>query len=47
MRLIYFSLKDPVFFNDTLRSNLDPFGEYSDYEIRNALNEVNNNVFAC
>lgn len=36
----FFSLKDPVLFNDTLRINLDPFGEYSDIEIWNALDEV-------
>ncbi|CAM4809475.1 unnamed protein product [Rotaria magnacalcarata] len=32
--------QDPVLFNDTLRINLDPFGEYSDIEIWNALDEV-------
>ena len=32
--------KDPVLFNDTLRINLDPFGEYSDVEIWSALDEV-------
>ncbi|CAF2410326.1 unnamed protein product [Rotaria sp. Silwood2] len=32
--------QDPVLFNDTLRINLDPFGEYSDIEIWSALNEV-------
>ena len=34
--------KDPVLFNDTLRINLDPFGEYSDIEIWSALEEVIN-----
>jgi ABC-type multidrug transport system fused ATPase/permease subunit len=34
--------KDPVLFNDTLRINLDPFGEYSDIEIWSALDEVIN-----
>ena len=32
--------QDPVLFNDTLRINLDPFSEYSDIEIWNALDEV-------
>ncbi|CAF4225185.1 unnamed protein product [Rotaria socialis] len=32
--------QDPVLFNDSLRINLDPFGEYSDIEIWSALNEV-------
>ncbi|CAF0882686.1 unnamed protein product [Rotaria sp. Silwood1] len=32
--------QDPVLFNDTLRINLDPFGEYSDIEIWSALNEI-------
>jgi ABC-type multidrug transport system fused ATPase/permease subunit len=32
--------KNPVLFNDTLRINLDPFGEYSDIEIWSALDEV-------
>ncbi|CAF2098508.1 unnamed protein product [Rotaria magnacalcarata] len=32
--------QDPVLINDSLRINLDPFGEYSDIEIWSALNEV-------
>ncbi|CAF0816466.1 unnamed protein product [Didymodactylos carnosus] len=32
--------QNPVLFNDTLRINLDPFGEYSDIEIWKALDEV-------
>ncbi|CAF1503858.1 unnamed protein product [Didymodactylos carnosus] len=32
--------QDPVLFDDTLRKNVDPFGEFSDVEIWNALEEV-------
>ncbi|XP_059609695.1 probable multidrug resistance-associated protein lethal(2)03659 [Phlebotomus argentipes] len=32
--------QDPVLFSGTLRSNLDPFGEYSDDDLWQALNEV-------
>lgn len=38
--ILSFDAKDPVLFNDTLRINLDPFGEYSDIEIWTALDEV-------
>ena len=34
------SSQDPILFNDTLRINLDPFGEYSDIEIWFALDKV-------
>jgi ABC-type multidrug transport system fused ATPase/permease subunit len=40
--LVFSGSKDPVLFNDTLRINLDPFGEYSDIEIWRALDEVMN-----
>ncbi|KAK4879950.1 hypothetical protein RN001_008096 [Aquatica leii] len=32
--------QEPVLFDDTLRNNLDPFEEYSDIELWNALSEV-------
>ncbi|KAF5303186.1 hypothetical protein FQA39_LY10099 [Lamprigera yunnana] len=32
--------QDPVLFNDTIRKNLDPFNEYTDMELWNALDEV-------
>jgi ABC-type multidrug transport system fused ATPase/permease subunit len=32
--------QDPVLFNGTIRSNLDPFDEYSDLELRSALDHV-------
>lgn len=32
--------QEPIIFSGTLRSNLDPFGEYSDFEIWNALEAV-------
>lgn len=30
----------PVLFSDTIRANLDPFNEYTDNDIWNAINEV-------
>eukprot|EP01132_Coremiostelium_polycephalum_P009298 gene9298-11395_t len=33
--------QDPILFEGTLRQNLDPFNEYTDYEIWNVLNEIN------
>ncbi|CAG8509080.1 10453_t:CDS:2 [Dentiscutata erythropus] len=33
-------LEDPVLFNGTIRSNLDPFNEHSDLELWNALHSV-------
>ncbi|CAF1086249.1 unnamed protein product [Didymodactylos carnosus] len=32
--------QDPVLFDDSIRNNVDPFGEYSEIEIWNALEEV-------
>lgn len=32
--------QDPMLFTDSLRANLDPFGNYSDHEIWQALEEV-------
>lgn len=32
--------QDPVLFSGTLRMNLDPFNEYTDYKIWNALGKV-------
>lgn len=32
--------QEPVLFSGTIRTNLDPFDEYSDHVIWNALNEV-------
>ena len=36
----WFVLQDPVLFSGTLRKNLDPFVEYKDADIREALEEV-------
>lgn len=37
--------QDPVLFSGTLRRNLDPFEEYSDSTLWNALKEVTINLF--
>jgi len=34
--------QDPVLFSGTLRYNLDPFGEYADYILWNAIEAVRN-----
>ena len=36
----WFVLQDPVLFSGTLRKNLDPFVEYKDADIWEALEEV-------
>lgn len=33
--------QDPVLFTGTMRKNLDPFGQHSDHDLWNALEEVN------
>lgn len=33
--------QEPVLFSGTMRTNLDPFDEYSDHILWNALDEVN------
>jgi len=33
--------QEPVLFSGTMRTNLDPFDEYSDHALWNALHEVN------
>lgn len=33
--------QEPVLFSGTIRTNLDPFDEYSDHILWNALDEVN------
>ena len=38
---IFFSfIKDPILFSGSLRKNLDPFNQYNDTEVWNALEEV-------
>jgi ATP-binding cassette subfamily C (CFTR/MRP) protein 1 len=37
--------QDPVLFSGTIRSNLDPFNAYEDYELWNVLEQVNMKQF--
>lgn len=37
--------QEPVLFSGTMRKNLDPFDEYPDHDLWNALDEVNKIVF--
>ena len=38
--LCVFDMQDPVLFSGTVRYNLDPFKEYQDYQLWDALEEV-------
>ena len=38
--VVFFFFKDPVLFSGSLRKNLDPFNQYEDSELWNALKEV-------
>ena len=41
MSIYFFSfIKDPILFSGSLRKNLDPFNQYNDTEVWNALEEV-------
>lgn len=41
MSMYFFSfIKDPILFSGSLRKNLDPFNQYNDTEVWNALEEV-------
>lgn len=37
---IFSFIKDPILFSGSLRKNLDPFNQYNDTEVWNALEEV-------
>lgn len=38
--------QDPVLFTGTMRKNLDPFGQHSDLDLWNSLEEVNMHTLA-
>lgn len=38
---IFFLMKEPVLFSGSLRMNLDPFDEYNDHQIWDALDKAN------
>ena len=40
MNIFFSFIKDPILFSGSLRKNLDPFNQYNDTEVWNALEEV-------
>ena len=42
-----YDIQDPVLFSGTVRYNLDPFREYDDHQLWDALNEVFITEYMC